>query len=80
MIETSARQQRIVSTYSVAADQRKEYLLNLQQSGNKKVITVKPLPPSGFLYSSEVTEDTINFRNEHYEDGLGLGFKIKKGD
>jgi len=78
MIETTARQQRIVSAYAAAADQRKEYLVGLQQAGNKKVITVKPLPSSGFLYSAEVTEDTLNFRNEHYEDGLGLRFKIKK--
>jgi len=79
LIELTVRQQKIMSAYATATDQRKEYLLDLEKAGNKKVITVKPLPSSGFLYSAEVTEDTLNYRNEHYEDGLGLNYKIKKG-
>lgn len=58
----------IHSTYAKAQDERIEFL----KKENKEVIKVKPLPPSGYLYSTEITEDAYHFKNQHLKNGLGL--------
>lgn len=78
VITTSVLQFLKVSEYASALDSRTEFLSGLQERGNKKTITVSPLPPSGFLYSAEISEDTAYFANEHYRLGLNLNFKVKK--
>ena len=74
---TSIRQQKTVSLYAKALDQRTSYLLELQQKKNTKTVIVKVLPPSGFLYSAEISKDTNYFGNEHYKLGLFLDFNVK---
>jgi hypothetical protein len=71
-------QYHTVSKYAVALDKRTEMLQQLQQTKNKKTITVSPLPSSGYLYSAEISTDTNYFGNEHYRLGLFLDFKVKK--
>jgi hypothetical protein len=67
-----------VSAYATALDKRTAGLLELQYQNNSKAITLKELPPSGFLYSAEISSDTAYFGNEHYRLGLFLDFKVKK--
>lgn len=58
----------IHSTYAKAQDERIELL----QKENTAIIKVKPLPPSGYLYNTEITNDINNFKNQHLKKGLAL--------
>ncbi|NTW34175.1 MAG: hypothetical protein HGB12_16415 [Bacteroidetes bacterium] len=77
LVVISFKQYKIVSEYAIDLDKRTNYLLDLQQKKNKKTITVKKLPQSGFLYSAEISSDTNYFGNDHYNRGLFLEFKVK---
>ena len=66
----------IITSYSKALDERTSMLKKLQRKGNTKTITLEKLPPSGFLYSAEISADTNYFGNEHYKLGLFLDFKV----
>jgi hypothetical protein len=72
----SLLQFQITSQYAAALDKRVEYLNELQETGNKKTISVNPLPPSGYLYSAEISADTNYFGNDHFQKGLFLDFKV----
>ncbi|MFH0865531.1 MAG: hypothetical protein V1904_05025 [Bacteroidota bacterium] len=76
-IAISITQFNIVSKYATALDERSTLLKNLQKNNNKKTIIVSKLPPSGYLYSAEISSDTNYFGNEHYRLGLLLDFKVK---
>ena len=67
----------VIHTYSKALENRTSMLKELQRKGNTKTITLEKLPPSGYLYSTEVSSDTNYFSNEHYRLGLFLDFKVK---
>ncbi|MCB0401533.1 MAG: hypothetical protein KDD41_05580 [Flavobacteriales bacterium] len=54
--------------YSKAFDER----IQLVQEASASPIKVEPLPESGYLYSSEITTDPADFRNQHLKYGLGL--------
>jgi hypothetical protein len=69
-----------VSRYAKSLDQRKEFLMNLEESGNKKTIILSELPPSGYLYSSEITKDSLHYKNLHFKKGLELDFYIILGE
>jgi len=73
----SVQQFQITSKYAAALDKRVVYLNELQKTGNKKTITVDSLPPSGYLYSAEISSDTNYFGNDHFQKGLFLDFKVK---
>lgn len=79
IITISVIQFNILSKYAAALDERSMLLKNLQKNKNKKSITVSKLPPSGYLYSAEISSDTNYFGNEHYRLGLLLDFKVKMG-
>ncbi|MCB0397930.1 MAG: hypothetical protein KDD36_14860 [Flavobacteriales bacterium] len=71
----------IVTRYAARVDQRIDYLKTLRddrvpvQGG---VVDVTPLPPSGWLLSSEISENEEYFTNQHLSLGLGLHFKVRK--
>ena len=73
----SYNQFKIASEYAAKLDKRTNLLLNLQNKGNKKTITLEKLSPAGFLYSAEISSDTNYFGNDHYKRGLLLDFKVK---
>jgi hypothetical protein len=54
-------QSKETSAYSLAVDERMSYLKN--NAGKKNtVLTLKPLPPSGMLYSAEINATQIILR------------------
>lgn len=71
------QQFNVTSKYSNSLDKRIAYLKGLQESGNKKTITVASLPVPGYLYSAEISSDTNYFGNDHFQKGLFLDFKVK---
>ncbi len=54
--------------YAKAFDQR----VNFIKENDTQLIQVKPLPYSGYIYSSEITADVNNFKNQHLKNGLGV--------
>ena len=58
----------IHSKYAKAQDDRIEYV----KKENKSIITVKPLPSSGYLHSTEITTDSKHYKNQHFKNGLGI--------
>lgn len=56
------------STYAKAVDERIEFI----NSSGKETIVVNELPPSGYIYSTEITTDSNNFKNQHLKSGLGI--------
>jgi len=78
LIVINVMQFRTVSAYAIALDKRTSDLLELKSQNNTKTITLKALPPSGFLYSAEISPDTSYFGNEHYRLGLFLDFKVRQ--
>jgi hypothetical protein len=75
----SVEQFPLAKKYSLACDQRKNYLQELQRSGNHKTIELAPLPPSGCLFSSEISSDSLHGLNYLVEKSLRLDFKVKVG-
>jgi len=68
---------KVVSVYSKAVDTRLERLEALEKKKNNKLIVLKKLPPSGLLYSAEVSTDSLHFNNDNLRKGLGLHFRVK---
>jgi len=66
----------VARNYARAYDERNAALLKLEQEGRRSLVKVPMLPPSGMLYSFEITGDTTDYRNEHLKLGLGLHFPI----
>jgi len=67
----------VMASYTKAFDKRTSLLKELQKKGNTKTITLNKLPPSGFLYSAEISKDSSYFVNVHLQKGLLLDFNIK---
>jgi len=61
----------IQSKYASAVDKRINHI-KLEAKKNNKVIRVKPLPNSGYIYSAEITADVTNFKNQLLKSGLGI--------
>jgi len=71
----------IASNYSKANDERIAYILNLKEKiKTDTLILLTPLPPSGMLYSSEITNDTTHFTNREVKMGYDLPFYVVKRD
>lgn len=58
----------IHQNYANKVDERIAFILN----SKKEIITVKPLPSSGYLHSTEITTDSEHYKNQHLKNGLGL--------
>jgi hypothetical protein len=67
----------VMASYTKALDKRISLLKELQKRGNTKTITLSKLPPSGFLYSAEISKDSSYFVNVHLQKGLLLDFNVK---
>jgi|GEM_PF-3039194 hypothetical protein len=65
-----------VSLYSARMDDRISQLKDLKKKHTKGVIYLDKLPPSGMLYSGEISKDTANLTNTYLKQGLGLGFSV----
>jgi hypothetical protein len=72
-----AHQSGLVYFYNRAYDQRIEYLIDLEQKGNKETVELERLPDSGMLYWEEIKTDTSFYVNEQIKRGLDLGYTIK---
>jgi hypothetical protein len=70
------RQTPVVFKYSRAYDQRTEWLLELNRSGQKDAIGISPLPSSGMLINSKLEENPDGWHNEMLRVALGLNFNI----
>jgi hypothetical protein len=67
-------QYKITKQYSLAVDNRVSFLLNMNTRLSKDTLIIVPkLPPSGMLYSAEITADTNHFTNIE----LRLGYNLK---
>lgn len=67
----------ITTKYTKANDERIAYLLQLNKTiHNDTIVKLKPLPPAGMLYSSEISEDTSHFTNRELKMGLQLKFHV----
>ena len=71
-------QYSITSKYAEAHDQRMIYLKKHQSDQKIETLELKPLPPSGMLFSAEISNDTSHFSNKFLKKALGLSFNIKK--
>lgn len=65
----TVKQFSIISTYSEGLQSR---TMLLEQNTNEPIV-LDSLPPSGFLYSSEISVDTTHFSNQH----LKLFYQLK---
>jgi len=54
--------------YAKAFDERTAYIFY----SKNEIIKIKPLPNSGYIYSSEITADANHFKNLHLKSGLGI--------
>ncbi len=78
MIINIISQKEITSMYSSAVDKRMSDLRELKEKGEKNTIALDALPPSGMLYSSEISADSSYFSNQHLKNFLDLKFDIRK--
>ena len=58
--------------YAKAVDERMEFIMKNDAS----TIVVEALPKSGYLYSSEITTDSTNFKNTNLKEGLSLKHNV----
>ena len=73
---TAFQQYNYAKNFSTQYDERITDLKKLQQAGDTNTVIVKPLPPSGFLYSDDLSTDSIN--NVPYKKIVGLDFQLVK--
>ena len=67
------KQYPIVKKYATAYDKRIE---TIKHSADKNPIILKPLPPSGFIYSNEISKNPYHFTNQHLKKGLSIDSDI----
>jgi len=65
-----------VSLYAQAVDERINYLLELKEKNMSGVVKLKKLPPSGFLFSQDISKDKNDFTNQFLKQGLNLQYDI----
>jgi hypothetical protein len=66
-----------VTNYARAYHERMLYIRNHCVEG--EIINLNPLPPSGFLFSAELSSDTAHFSNNHFRKALNLKCYVRKG-
>jgi hypothetical protein len=71
------QQTSISSTYASQNDERIAFITELNNRVHKDtLIYLTPLPPSGMLYSAEITADTNHFTNKELRMGYHLKFHV----
>lgn len=78
MILNILEQKEITTKYAAAVDQRMSYLFQQKAKNEKNMVALDPLPSSGMLYSTEISEDTNYFSNLHLKNYLKAEFSIRK--
>lgn len=68
----------ITRHYAKAYDERMASLKKLKAAGEKGMVELKPLPPSGMIYSAEISEHEVHFTNSFLKKYLQLDFEIRK--
>ena len=68
-------QKAITSQYAKAYDQRLHYL---KMNSDSPLLELAPLPPSGMLFSAEISVDPAHFSNQHLKKALHLSGKVRK--
>ncbi len=67
----------ITRAYAAAYDERTENIIDLNKKIEKDtLILLKPLPPCGMLYSTEISTDTSHFTNRELRFGYELKFHV----
>jgi hypothetical protein len=67
----------LVSRYSASFDEREKALKAINSQGKPDTLVVIPsLPPSGMLYSAEITGDSTHYKNRHLKLGYKLQFQV----
>lgn len=70
-------QSTISTKYAKAIDERVLFLKKLKAKNiSDTLIILKPLPPSGMLYSAEISSDTTHFTNRELKMGYNLNFNV----
>jgi hypothetical protein len=72
-------QKKTTIEYANAYDARAKILRDSKLNNAQGIIELIPLPPSGMLYSAEISSDTNNYRNRHLRDYFQLKASLKKG-
>ena len=66
----------IAKAYANAYDQRILSLKILESNHNTDAQSIKPLPPSGMLFSADISSDTNNIQNKYFKNALSLHFNV----
>ena len=73
-----ANQMMVTNKYAAKVDSRMEYISSLNTTDS--VITLEPLPDSGWLFSSEISSDTSYFTNKHLGHYFNNQYQFVKGE
>lgn len=68
------------SRYARAVDARMERLFQIRNADPEQPVLLDSLPPSGMLYSAEITTDPDHFLNRFLEETTGVRTKLKSRD
>lgn len=74
LIYTTIQQYSIVEQYSSEVDKRIELVLKENKKGRTEPMELKPLPPGGYYYSTELSADTTFYKNTFFKQHYGLNF------
>jgi hypothetical protein len=66
----------IAKAYANAYDQRILSLKILESNHNTDAQSINPLPPSGMLFSADISSDTSNIQNKYFKNALSLHFNV----
>jgi hypothetical protein len=78
LVKIFFEQKKITALYAAAYDNRMQILIQSKTDSPQKEISLEPLPPSGMLYSAEISTDTNDFHNRHLKNYLQLNITPKK--
>lgn len=70
----------VAKMYAQSHDKRTEQLLELSKLDNKTIVFLPKLPPSGMLYSAEISSDSLHYTNKQLKEYFGVknNIAIKK--
>ncbi|MBI2270445.1 MAG: hypothetical protein HYU69_08840 [Bacteroidetes bacterium] len=74
LIYTTINQYSIAEHYSSEVDKRIELVLKENEKGRTEPMELKPLPSSGYYYSTELSADTAFYKNTFFKQRYALNF------
>ena len=60
--------------YANAVDERIVFVQKENEKGRRELLQLEPLPPSGFYYSAELSNDTADYKNTFFKQRYDLKF------